>query len=99
MHIIARARLVEFWSRHPEAQAPLQMWYRIVRISRWRHFADLRRSFPSADFVGRLTVFNLAGNNFRLIAYIDYKYRKVFIRSILTHADYTKAYWKRDPWF
>jgi mRNA interferase HigB len=99
MHIIKRARLVEFWTKHPEAKGPLQMWYRIVRMSRWRHVADLKRGFPSADLVGRLTVFNIGGNKFRLIAYIDYMYRKVFVRSILAHADYTKAQWKNDPWF
>ena len=99
MHIIKRARLVEFWTTHPEAKGPLQMWYRIVRLSRPRHLADMKTSFPSADLASRLTVFNLGGNKFRLIAYIDYTYQKVFVRSILTHAEYTKEQWKKDPWF
>jgi mRNA interferase HigB len=46
-----------------------------------------------------LTVFNVGGNNYRLIAYIDYRYRKVFIRAILTHAEYNRGGWKDDDWY
>jgi mRNA interferase HigB len=59
---------------------------------------DVQASWPSADQVGSLTVFNIGGNNYRLVTFIDYRYRKVFIRAILTHAAYTKEGWKHDAW-
>ena len=58
-----------------------------------------QRSFPSADLVGKLVVFNVGGNRFRLIAYVDYAHKKLFVRSVLTHAQYSKEPWKTDPWF
>jgi mRNA interferase HigB len=58
-------------------------------------FAALRQSFPSADQVRGLTVFNIGGNKARLIAAIHYNRRKVYIRAILTHAEYDKGKWKQ----
>ena len=58
-------------------------------------FDDLRATFASADFVGGLTVFNIGGNKYRLIAAIHYNRRKVFIRAVLTHIEYDRGNWKR----
>jgi mRNA interferase HigB len=99
MHIITQRRLKEFWEKHPQAQPSLQIWYNRTRSAQWNNFNDLRQVFPSADQVGKLTVFNISGNNYRLIALIDYQYQKVFIRDILTHAEYDTNNWKQDPWF
>jgi mRNA interferase HigB len=60
---------------------------------------ELRQTFPPADKVGNFTVFNIGGNNYRLITLVDYEYQKVFIRHILTHAEYDKDDWKNDHWF
>jgi mRNA interferase HigB len=62
------------------------------------NFIELRKDFPTADQVGKLTIFNIAGNKYRLITFVDYRYQKVFIRDVLTHAEYDKEKWKRDPW-
>ena len=97
MHVISRSRLVDFWMGHADAEAPLRTWYRIARLADWWHWGDLARSFPSADLVGKLVVFNVGGNRFRLIAYVDYAHKKVFVRSVLTHAQYSKESWKTDP--
>jgi mRNA interferase HigB len=67
--------------------------------TKWQNFVDLRQVFPSADQVGNLTVFNIGGNNYRLITLVDYKYQKVFIRHVLTHAEYDKEEWKNDQWY
>jgi len=90
MHVITRSRLVEFWDKHPNAETSLRLWYRLTSISPWQNFVELRQVLPSTDQVGKLTVFNIGGNNYRLIAFVDYKYQKVFIRNILTHAEYDK---------
>lgn len=61
--------------------------------------ADLNATFSSAERVGRLTVFNVAGNKFRLVARVEYGLGIVFIRQVLTHHEYDKDKWKDDPWF
>ena len=57
-------------------------------------FKALRDSFPSADKVGQLVVFNIAGNKYRLIASIHFNRGKVYVRNVLTHAEYDRGGWK-----
>ncbi len=59
-------------------------------------FTDLRKTFPSADKVKNLTAFNIGGNKVRLIAAIHYNTKCVYIRYVLTHAEYDKENWKKD---
>ena len=72
----------------------LDGWYQIVRHARFASLADVRRVIPSADRVGRFTVFNIGGNKARLIAAIHYNRGNVYIRHILTHAEYDRAAWR-----
>ena len=95
MHVIAKPVLVEFWIKHPDAENALQAWYRTMEGEIFVDFNDLRATFASADYVAGLTVFNIGGNKYRLIAAIHYNRRKVFIRSLLTHAEYDLGQWKR----
>jgi len=99
MYIITKSRLIDFWTEHPNSQAGLRDWYKRARLATWDSFNDLRTVFPSADTVENLVVFNISANKYRLIALVDYKYQKVFIRAVLTHAEYDKESWKDDPWF
>ena len=99
MHVITRTRLVEFWDKHPNAKTSLQLLYKIATIAQWQNFVEVREVFASADQVKRLTVFNIGGNKYRLIALIDYKYQKIFIRHVLTHAEYNQNDWKKDSWY
>jgi mRNA interferase HigB len=62
---------------------------------RFHDFNELREVFASADYVGGLTVFNIGGNKYRLIASIHYNRHKVYIRDVLTHAAYDRGDWKR----
>jgi mRNA interferase HigB len=57
-------------------------------------FAELRSFFPAADRVGKLTVFNIGGNKGRLVAAMHYNRRRVYIRAVLTHAEYDAGTWK-----
>jgi mRNA interferase HigB len=95
MHVIAKPALVEFWIEHPDAESPLQAWYRLMKSEVFVDFNGLRATFASADYVDGLTVFNIGGNKYRLIAAIHYNRRKVYIRAVLTHADYDCGDWKR----
>ena len=99
MHVITRTRLVEFWAKHPDAKSSLLAWDKRIKLARWQNINDLRAVFSSADVVKNLVVFNIGGNKYRLIALVDYKYQKVFIRAVLTHMEYDKESWKNDPWF
>lgn len=97
MRVISRKRLNDFGERHPDRQSGLDNWYRIMKHSEYKSFNDLRKTFPNADKVGRLTVFNIGGNKTRLIAAIHYNTRSVFVRNVLTHAEYDKGNWKKKP--
>ena len=79
---------------HPEARVPLNTWSTIVRKTDYTSFADLRMTFPSADQVERFTVFNIGGNKFRLIAAIHYNRKRIYIRYVLTHAEYDRNAWR-----
>lgn len=94
MHVITRKRLNDFATKHPDTKSALQLRYRLIKSRNYSSFADLRSVFPSADQVGRLTVFSIGGNKVRLIAAIHYNRRKVYVRAILTHDEYDEGKWK-----
>lgn len=103
MHIISSKALKQFWEKHPHAEPSLRYWYKITQNSHWQHFDDLRNTFPSADLVGQLTVFNIGGNKYRLITKVVFAKAKnysgrVYIRAVLTHREYDQSKWKQDPW-
>jgi mRNA interferase HigB len=69
-------------------------WYRIARKNEWHNLAEVRTSFRHADSVGDKTVFNIKGNDYRLIVHIDYQRGVIYIKALLTHAEYDKGTWK-----
>lgn len=95
MHIISRKALAEFWEMHPDSKEALIRWHRIVERSTFAGFAELRQTFPSADMVGRYTVFNIGGNKYRLITSIHYDRSKIYVRDVLTHQEYDQEKWKK----
>ena len=94
MHVISRKRLNEFADKHPESRSSLAHWYASAKRRNFANFAGLRETFPSADRVGKLTVFNIGGNKVRLIAAIHYNRSKIYVRAVLTHAEYDEQRWK-----
>lgn len=99
MHIITRTKLRLYWKKHPDSQNSLQLWYTRAKNAHWQNIAEVRQVYPSADKVSRLTVFNIRGNAYRLIVRIEYARQEIYIRHILTHAEYDKEDWKNDPWY
>jgi mRNA interferase HigB len=95
MHIISRKILRDFWERHPQSQSSLLRWYKIIEQTDFANFSDLRQTFPSADLVNDLVVFNISGNKYRLIASIHFNRGKVYIRHVLTHREYDRGDWKK----
>ncbi|MGH9898314.1 MAG: type II toxin-antitoxin system HigB family toxin [Pyrinomonadaceae bacterium] len=96
MHIISKKALIEFWQKRSEAKEPLLAWYKITKGSSWKSLAEVKKSFPHADLVGECTVFNIKGNDYRLISVIKYRTQRVYILHVLTHAAYDKEKWKDD---
>jgi mRNA interferase HigB len=94
MHNITRKRLNDFADRHPEVRSALAHWYREMKRWNFASLAEVRAIFPSADQVGKLTVFNIAGNRVRLIVAIHYNRQRVYIRAVLTHREYDEGKWK-----
>ena len=94
MNVISFKRIREFSVIHRGAEISLRAWFRIARRSDWRNFAELKQTYPSADLVGRYTVFNIHGNNYRLITRIVYRSRTLFIVAVLTHQEYDLGKWK-----
>jgi mRNA interferase HigB len=94
MHVITRKRLNEFADKHPAARPSLAHWYAVTKKQTFANFVELRKLYPAADQVGNLTVFNIGGNKARLIAAIHYNRKKVYIRAVLTHAEYDRGHWK-----
>jgi mRNA interferase HigB len=91
MHIITRARLLQFGRKHAEADRELREWARIVRRKRYRTPHEVKADFPSASFVGPWkTVFNICGNAYRLIVDMRYDIGRVYVRHVVTHAEYDR---------
>jgi mRNA interferase HigB len=93
VHVISRKKLLEAAERHRDLAGPLDVWYRVAKKAEWRSLTEVRRVFPGADAVGRFTIFNIKGNAYRLIAEINYRTQKIFLRHVLTHAEYSKGNW------
>lgn len=81
MRVVSIKKLREFWTEHAQSETALRAWYTIAKAAEWKHLAELKKSFPAADVVGRRTVFDISGNRFRLIARVNYKTRRVFVLS------------------
>ena len=95
MRVISRKALRVFANRHKDAETLLDDWYRIAVRLRWNNLVDVRKTFPHADVVGDFTVFNIGGNKYRLATYINYRKGKVYIRHVMTHAEYSRKDWKK----
>jgi len=90
MRIIALKTLREHWERRSrrDSEQPLKSWYALALASAWKEPGEVKAQFRSASFVGDRVVFNIAGNKYRLVTYINYPYRIVYIRFVGTHKEY-----------
>lgn len=101
---VLNARLLgRFGRKHRDAVDPLARWLEFVEAAAWSSLVDVRRMFPNADGItikGKggiktvVAIFNIKGNEYRLITVINYPMRLVIIRDVLTHAEYSKDSWK-----
>lgn len=99
MRIIKRKAIEDYARRHPKAAAPLHSWFMTARHASWKNLSQVRKVYAHADAVkvasGRIvTVFNIAGNHYRLVTAVHYDLQRIFILRFLTHAEYSKNRWK-----
>jgi mRNA interferase HigB len=94
MHVISRKKLKEAAARHGDLEGPLEAWFRIAKKAEWKNLTDVRKTFSSADAVNKWTGFNIKGNQYRLITEINYVFSRIYIRHVLTHAEYDRGGWK-----
>ena len=91
MRIISVSTLREYWEKHPDSKQPLSEWYVKVERAEWDSFMDMKRDFNSVDYVGNQHyVFNIKGNNYRLVVAVKFTPRLVYIRFVGTHEEYSK---------
>ena len=98
MRVISLKLLREFWTKYPDAERPLRHWYKCALQAEWRNLQEVRQVYPHADGVTAggetLTVFNIGGNKYRLVARIRYDYQLINVRAVLTHREYDAGKWK-----
>lgn len=91
MRIIAKKTLVAFYTKHSDAESAIEDWYEKVKEAQWDNFAQVRQMFNSADLVGNnRIVFNLRGNQYRLVTLVLFRIKMVYIRFIGTHSEYER---------
>ena len=96
MRIISEKPIKEFWQRHAEAETAMREWIRKVISTDWNDFSDVRKTFNHADIYKCCVIFDVGGNNYRIIAKIKYEYKIVYIRFVLTHREYDQNKWQND---
>lgn len=94
MNTISYRKIREFVVLHPNSESSLSSWYKISKKATWQNIIEVRNNYPHADLVGRFVVFNIGGNNYRLIAEILFSSQRILIRHILTHSEYDRGKWK-----
>ena len=95
MRVVSRKAIRDAVANHSEWRASLNAWFKIAKNADWKNFAEVRNSWRNSDIVGRFVVFDIGHNRCRLIAVIKYQWRMVYIRRILSHAEYDQKDWRK----
>ena len=89
MHVVSRKALVDFWTLHQTAETPMAAWFKVVSGASFTKFADVKRSFNSADRVGEFVVFDV-GAGYRIVTAIHFNRGRIYVRQVLTHPEYDR---------
>jgi mRNA interferase HigB len=91
VRIISRKTIREFWEKHPDAEQALEAWYHDAKRAVWKTRAGVKNVYRNASFVGNnRVVFNIKGNQYRLVVAIQYQHGIIYIRVIGTQSEYNK---------
>lgn len=95
MRVISKKPLRDFWTIHPESKPVLEEWFRKVSQATAPSFPVLRQTFGSADYVDGFTIFDVGGNQYRIAAVIHYDKQRLYVRHVMTHAEYDCNDWRK----
>lgn len=95
MNVIGKRGLRKLTAKHPETETEALDWYRLAAAADWTCLADVRKTFPRADLIGEVLVFDLLHNRYRLIATVFFASREIYIKALLTHREYDREEWKK----
>jgi mRNA interferase HigB len=91
MRIIAKPNLQNFWEKHPDSKKPLEQWYHITSKCKWKNLNEVKETFPNVSLLNNnRVVFNIKGNDFRIVVLIKFSMSTVFICWVGKHSDYDK---------
>ena len=101
MRVISKKRLQDFCQIQPASRTTLEHWYKVVNGAKWRHFADLRKTFNHADIAVTdkghpAVIFDVGGNKYRIIVAVHYNRNICYVLRVLTHKQYDTNQWKKD---
>lgn len=92
MRVIAKKILREFWEKNPDCEQQLKSWYREAERGEWKNSNEVKKAYPSASILkDNRVVFNIKGNNYRLIVRINFQYQMIWIRFMGTHKEYDRV--------
>ena len=95
MRLISKRPLRNFWERHPESRPMLEEWFKKASHAVAISFPALRQTFGSADYVDGFTIFDVGGNRYRIAAVIHYDKQRLYIRRVMTRAEYDRNDWRK----
>ena len=95
MRVIAKSHLLNMAKSYGDYVEQVVAWYGVASKAAWHSLSDVLQTYRNADAVGDKTVFNIKGNDYRLVVSIDYRYGCIYIKQLLTQAEYDKGEWKR----
>ena len=91
MRVISYAVIRDFIAKHPDSEVALRNWYKKTLKAEWKNLADIKSTFSSADYVGNdRYVFDIKGNDYRIVAVVIFIFGKVYMRFVGTHAEYDR---------
>ena len=91
MRVISFSMIRDFIAKHPDADVALRDWYKRTSKANWSNLADIKQTFNTVDYVGNdRYVFDIKGNNYRIVAIVLFINKKVYMRFIGTHKEYEK---------
>ncbi|MBK7358335.1 MAG: type II toxin-antitoxin system HigB family toxin [Saprospiraceae bacterium] len=91
MRIIARKTLKNFWTKYPDSEQALKSWFKEISAKSWKSLNELKKQYPTMSIVSNnKVVFNIKGNNYRLLVKINIEFQLTYIRFIGTHKQYDK---------
>ena len=95
VRVISKRHLMEIATQFSDCRTVLKAWLNTVQQAKWSSLEELRQTYPATDMVGRLAIFNIKGNRYRLIVRMEFSEQRIFVKEFLTHAEYNKGAWKK----